>query len=218
MEASSYGRLYLVTDRQGLSEVDFLDTIEKAVQGGVTCVQLREKLASDAVFLALAHQLKKRLQPYQVPLIINDRIDIAVAVGADGVHLGQSDMQVHLARKALGAKAIIGLSAEIAVENVQAAQMLDVDYIAVGPVFQTLTKADAGPVCGLEGLRRLCLASSKLVIAIGGIDHNNLDGVMDQGVAGVAMVSALMQAGDPYVLAQAFRACIEQKLSKRLVL
>ncbi len=217
MEAFLYGRLYLVTDRQGLAEGHFLDIIEKAVQGGVTCVQLREKSASDAVFLALAHQLKKRLQPYQVPLIINDRVDIALVVGADGVHLGQSDMQVHLARKVLGPKAIIGLSAEISVENVQAAEVLDVDYIAVGPIFPTSTKMDAGPACGLEGLRALCLASSKPVIAIGGINQHNLASVMDQGVVGGAMVAALMQAVDPYASAQAFRACIDQKLSKRFV-
>lgn len=187
--------LYLVTDRE-LCKGDFLKTISEAVKGGVTVVQLREKDCSTRDFIDLAIQVKGILEPYKVPLIINDRIDIALAVNADGVHIGQSDMPYSIARELLGDNKIIGLSVEN-IEEAKEANKLDVDYIAISPIFSTPTKDDTAPEFGLDGAKGVVEITKHKVVAIGGINRKNLAQIMQTGIDGVAVVSAIVSYSDP---------------------
>lgn len=196
--------LYLVTNRKDLSVELFFDRILKAIEGGVTVVQLREKNASFAEFVEIARALKVLLTPLQIPLIINDRIDVALESGADGVHLGQSDQQVKDARGRLGKNAIIGLSIET-LSQAEKAIDEEVDYIAVSPVFPTLTKLDCGLALGLEGLKQVCAMSPLPVIAIGGVDASNALQIFDSGAKGVAVVSAIFDAPCPKTAARKIR-------------
>lgn len=163
---------------------------------GVTAVQLREKNMSTREFMSLAVLLKQRLGPLDIPLIINDRVDIALAVRADGVHIGQTDMPYPEARKLLGPKAIIGLSIENK-EQALEAEGWDVDYLGVSPIFVTPTKTELETEWGLEGLRRLRGLSRKSLIAIGGISSSNAKEVLRAGADGLAVVSAICSAPDP---------------------
>jgi len=188
--------LYLVTDRS-LSLGRPLDYIvEEAVKGGVTMVQLREKGASTLEFYELAISLKKILQPYKVPLIINDRIDIALACDAEGLHIGQSDMPYSVARKLLGNDKIIGLSIEN-IYQAEQANRINVDYIGVSPVFSTPTKTDTAQALGLEGLRQIADISKHPIVGIGGINRGNAKEIIDAGADAIAVVSAIMSASDP---------------------
>ena len=146
--------VYLVTDRTLIAGKFLEDTILQAVKGGVSVVQLREKKISTRCFIKEAQRIKTLLAPYKVPLIINDRVDVALAVEADGVHIGQEDMPYPLTRKLLGKKAIIGLSVE-AMEQVLEAEAYDVDYLGVSAIFATLTKTDTKHIWGIEGLREI---------------------------------------------------------------
>ena len=167
-----------------------------AVRGGVTMVQLREKHSSTAEFVAKALKLKELLRPYGVPLIINDRIDVALASDADGVHIGQSDMPIGIARKLLGPEKIIGLSVE-SLQDVLSANETDADYIGVSPVFSTPTKTDTAAPFGLEGLKLAVEKSVHPAVAIGGINLSNAGSVMACGCDGIAVVSAVLCAPDP---------------------
>ena len=188
-------RLYLVTDRSYLGGRSLADIVLQAVKGGVTMVQLREKNISTKEFIEEASQLKQLLRGTGVPLIINDRVDVALAVGADGVHIGQSDMPYHIARRLLGDSSIIGLSVE-SLADVEEAGKLDVDYIGISPVFSTPTKTDTAQPFGLDGLRKAVAMSAHPTVAIGGINLTNLADVMNTGVDGVAVVSAIIAAKD----------------------
>jgi thiamine-phosphate pyrophosphorylase len=172
------------------------DVVVAAVQGGVTMVQLREKTAATRGFLELARALRALLTPLAVPLLINDRLDIALAAGADGVHVGQDDMPVAALRQWLGPRALIGLSitdlAQVAGDDVAQA-----DYLGVGPIFPQSTKRDAAPVMGLEGLSAVRSAVTKPIIAIGGVAKANAAEVRAAGADGLAVVSAIMAAADP---------------------
>lgn len=150
--------LYLVTRRDSLGIEEFLTIIRAAVNGGVTVVQLREKDASAREIINLGKRLLLLLKPLGIPLIINDRVDIAYAVGADGVHLGQSDLNVAEAREILGKKAIIGISIE-SLQQAATAIGKDVDYLAASPIFHTKTKTDCAEPWGLSGLKQLCITS-----------------------------------------------------------
>ena len=188
--------LYLVTDR-GLSlgrDMEWI--VEEAVAGGVTMVQLREKDCSTKEFIELARRLKAALDPSGVPLIINDRVDVALAVDADGVHIGQSDMPYTIARALLGKDKIIGLSVENMAE-VEEANALDVDYIGVSPVFSTATKTDTAAPFGLDGLRKAAAMSVHPVVAIGGMNARTAASVMQAGADGIAVVSAIVSAESP---------------------
>lgn len=196
--------LYLVTNRKDRPLDQFFDLILESIKGGVTVVQLREKSASFEEFVEIAHALKSLLTPLQIPLIINDRIDVARASHADGVHLGQSDHQVKSAREILGKNAIIGLSIET-LSQAKAAIQEPVDYVAVSPVFPTLTKLDCALNLGLDGLKSVCTISPFPVIAIGGIDANNARLIFDAGAKGVAVVSAIFDAPCPKTAAQKIR-------------
>jgi thiamine-phosphate pyrophosphorylase len=193
--------LYLVTRRDSMEIEEFLTTIHAAVNGGVTVVQLREKNTSARETIDLGKRLMLLLKPLGISLIINDRVDIAHAVGADGVHLGQSDLNVAEARAILGKKAIIGVS----VESLQQAEIAieeDVDYLAASPIFHTKTKTDCAEPWGLNGLKQLCITSEYPVVAIGGINETNVREVMDCGAAGVALVSAIFDASCPKTAAR----------------
>jgi len=207
-------RLYLVTD-QGLSLGRPLDWIvEAAVRGGVTAVQLREKSCPIPEYVDIARRIQKVLQPSGVPLIINDRADVALAVGAAGVHLGQGDMLPGEARKLLGAEAIIGLSVETP-EQGAAADHLDVNYLGVSPIFPTPTKTDLMTAWGLQGLRRLRSRSRHRLIAIGGINSSNAAEVIEAGADGIAVVSAICSAPDPELAARSLRQIIDRIRSQR---
>lgn len=176
--------------------------VSEAVGGGVTMVQLREKDLSTREFVQLALRLKKVLahcsgpDGHRVPLIINDRIDVALASDADGVHIGQSDMPYGLARRILGPDRIIGLSVEN-LAQVEEADSLDVDYIGVSPVFATPTKTDTAAPFGIQGLRRAVEMSVHPTVAIGGMNARTAAEVMGTGTDGIAVVSAIVGAPSP---------------------
>lgn len=200
--------LYLVTDSALAGDRPLTDVVISAVEGGVTMVQLREKDADTRSFIQSAVELKKALEPYGVPLIINDRVDVALASGADGVHLGQSDMPYGIARSLLGPEKIIGLSVE-SQEQVIEANESDLDYIAVSPVFSTATKTDTASPFGLEGLTQAVELSRHPVVAIGGMNVCTAADVMRCGADGVAVVSAVISAPDPVAAARGLRSALE---------
>jgi thiamine-phosphate pyrophosphorylase len=203
MPKEKYYQLCLVTDRSLANGRSLAGIVAAAVKGGVTMVQLRDKTASTRAFIEDARALKALLAPPRVPLLVNDRIDVALAAGADGAHVGQADMPVALVRKLLGPKAIVGLSitqsAEARAEDIEFA-----DYLGVGPIFPQLTKPDAAPTLGLEGLAEIRRITSKPIVAIGGVTAANVRAVRSAGADGVAVVSAIMGAQDPMAAAAAF--------------
>ncbi len=188
--------LYLVTDRGLCLGRPLLDVVAQAVQGGVTCVQIREKDLSTREFVTEAEHVQALLGPRQIPLIINDRVDVALAVGAAGVHMGQSDLPCATARRLLGPKAIIGLSVETW-QDVERAAQQPVDYLGVSPIFSTPTKTDTKQPWGLLGLARIRAFTRLPLVAIGGLNRGNAADVMAAGADGIAVVSALCSAPDP---------------------
>ena len=208
MRAAPDWSLYLVTDRGLAGSRPLAEVVAAAVRGGVTAVQLREKQCSTREFVELARSLKPLLTPLGVPLIVNDRVDVALAIGADGVHLGQSDMEPATARNLLGANAVIGFSVETMEQAVRAAA-LDIDYLGVGPIFATATKPDVAAPWGLEKLAALRARSRHVLVAIGGIDAANAAPVMAAGADGIAVVSAVCAAADVEQAARALRAVVK---------
>lgn len=204
-------KLYLVTDRGLLSGRDLVEVVSKAVAGGVTMVQLREKDLGSKDFIDEAIALKAALEGTGVPLVINDRVDVALAAGADGVHIGQSDMPYAMARHLLGPDAIIGLSVEN-MDQVREAEALDVDYIGVSPVFSTPTKTDTAAPFGLDGLSEASGISSHPVVAIGGLNESNIADVLRAGADGIALVSAIIGAEDPREAASKLRTIIDETI------
>lgn len=188
-------RLYLVTDSELAGERDIVDIVAAAVKGGVTMVQLREKQASTREFVEKGIRLKALLEPLGIPLIINDRLDVALACDADGVHIGQSDMPYSVARRMLGPDRIIGLSVENQ-DELKAANGLDVDYLGISPVFKTPTKTDTAPAFGLDGFELAVKASVHPCVGIGGLNSSNVTELFARGAAGVAVVSAIISAPD----------------------
>jgi thiamine-phosphate pyrophosphorylase len=207
-------RLYLVTDRGLARGRSIAWVVEAAVRGGVTAVQLREKSCSTRDFVRLGRELKSLLAAHQVPLIVNDRVDLALEIGADGVHIGQHDMDPRRARSLLGPDAIIGLSIET-IEQARAAASLDVDYLGVGPVFATATKTDAAPPLGLAALAEIRAITRHAIVAIGGIGLENARQTIVSGADGVAVVSAICAADDPERAARELRQAIDAGLQKR---
>lgn len=189
-------KLYLVTDRPLSLGRDIEEIVREAVEGGVTMVQLREKECPTGEFVALAKRLKALLAPLGVPLIINDRVDVALAVDADGVHIGQSDMPYEVARRLLGKEKTIGLSVEN-FSDLEVANTLDVDYVGISPVYGTPTKSDTAEPFGLEGLRRAVEMSVHPTVAIGGMNAQTIGEVIAAGADGVAVVSAICSAPSP---------------------
>ncbi len=188
--------LCLVTDRELCGTRSLEEVVGAAVRGGVGSVQLREKHLATRAFVEAAARLKALLAPFGIPLIINDRVDVALAMGAEGVHLGQDDMPCEAARRLLGPTAIIGLSVECW-EDVVRAKAQPVDYLGVSPIFATPTKTDTRGAWGLEGLARIRAFSRHPLVAIGGLNEGNIAEVVRAGAEGIAVVSALCAAPDP---------------------
>ena len=188
--------LYLVTDRSLSCGRSTIEVVAEAVTGGVSCVQLREKKLPIREMIAEARRLVALLRPLNIPLIINDRVDVALAAGADGVHLGQSDMPIGDARKILGSGRVIGISAE-SVEDAVVAERQGADYIGISPVFGTLTKTDIAEPLGLAGVREIRKRVAVPLVGIGGISTANAADVMMAGADGVAVVSAIVAASCP---------------------
>lgn len=192
--------LYAVTDRKWLQEGQTLaQQVEQAVLGGVTVVQLREKHTDYETFVALAKEVKQVTDQYQVPLLINDNLDVALAVDAAGVHVGQEDMAALEVRRRIGDKKVVGVSAQT-VEQALAAEKAGADYLGVGAVFPTNSKDDAVKV-DFAALRAICQAVQIPVVAIGGITADNMPALQNSGIIGVAVISAIF--GQPDVRAAA---------------
>jgi thiamine-phosphate pyrophosphorylase len=200
--------LYLIAGPEAVGGRDLMAVVAAAVRGGVSLVQLRDKTAPDAALIERARALKALLSPLGVPLIVNDRLEVALAAEADGLHLGQEDLAPARARAALGPGRILGVSAGDAGEAEIADPTL-VDYVGVGPVYPTGSKADAGDAIGLDGLAALRALLALPMVAIGGIDEANAAEVMARGVQGVAVVSAICGAEDPEAAARTLRRRID---------
>ncbi len=206
-------RLYLVTDFVP-GDDRRLGQIRAAAMAGVTLVQLRCKGRPTVEVAAAATLLRQMLAPLGVALIVNDDVEAAALAGAAGVHLGQSDTPVGLARARLGAGAIVGLSIE-GVDQVERPDLIEVDYVAASPVYATQTKADAAAPLGLEGVRELRARCRAPLVAIGGITESNAATVIAAGADGVAVVSAILDAEDSGAAARRLRRAIDEALSAR---
>lgn len=206
-------KLYLVTDRDLSLGRSLEEVVSEAVAGGVTIVQLREKDAPTGEFVDLARRLMAQLKPLGIPLIINDRIDVALAVDADGVHIGQIDMRYEDARRLLGPDKIIGLSVEN-MDDLLEANRLDVDYIGISPVYGTPTKIDTAEPFGLEGLRKAIAMSVHPTVAIGGMNASTIGEVIKAGTDGVAVVSAICSASSPRAAAKELSEIISLNYGK----
>jgi thiamine-phosphate pyrophosphorylase len=199
--------LYLVTDRGLARGRSNIEIVTAAVRGGVSVVQLREKDCSTREFIEQGLAIKKILKDHGVPLIINDRLDVAQAVDADGVHLGQTDMQLAFAKRILGDSMIIGISAE-SVQDAIEAEKGEADYLGVSPIYATPTKTDAAPALGLDGLREIRKAVGLPLVGIGGLNTENAADVIRNGADGVAVVSAIVAADDPETAAGSLKKII----------
>lgn len=187
--------LYFITDSTGFPEAEFLGRIEAALRGGVTFLQIREKEKTTREYLALAQKVHQLTKQYHVPLIIDDRLDIAIAIDAEGVHLGQSDMPIHLARKIWGPDKIIGATAKT-VPQAREAWEQGADYLGVGAIYPTTTKVKT-VLTSTDTLREICHAVPVPVNAIGGLNKDNIDVLAGIPIAGICVVSAIMKAEDP---------------------
>lgn len=186
--------LYAVTDRSWLGDSSLYDQVESAIEGGATFIQLREKNLDEADFLSEAKEIQKLCREYKVPFVINDNVEIAAQIDADGVHVGQSDMEAGDVRKRLGPDKIIGVSAQT-VEQALKAQEHGADYLGVGAVFPTGSKADATEVSH-QTLKEICEAVDIPVIAIGGITKENVSELKGSGICGIAVISAIFAQKD----------------------
>lgn len=204
--------LYAVTDRAWTGHLTLMEQVALALEGGATCVQLREKELDDGTFLEEAREMKMLCARYHVPFIINDNVEVALACGADGIHVGQSDMEAQDVRALIGPDAILGVSAQT-VEQALAAERAGADYLGVGAVFATTTKLDADAVSH-ETLKAICGAVSIPVTAIGGITRDNLPELKGTGVDGVALVSAIFAAADIKGECRALRALSEEMVAR----
>ena len=188
--------VYFVTNRELSKGRPIEDIVAAAAQGGATIIQLREKECSTREFIDIGNRVKNILASYNVPLIINDRLDVALAIDADGIHVGQSDMPCKIARKYLGPDKIIGLSVE-SIQDARDAEALDVDYLGVSPIYFTPTKTDFKRELGLDGLREIKSFSRFPLVGIGGLNATNAGDVIKNGGDGVAVVSAICSADNP---------------------
>lgn len=200
--------LYAVTDRTWLGEETLYQQVEKTLKGGATFIQLREKHLDDAAFLEEAVELKELCRRYHVPFVINDNVEIALKMDADGVHVGQSDMEAGNVREKLGPDKIIGVSAQT-VEQAVLAEQRGADYLGVGAVFPTGSKDDADDVSH-ETLKAICEAVSIPVIAIGGISRNNVMELAGSGICGIAVISAIFAQPDIEAATKELRTLTEE--------
>ena len=189
MKSNNYLELYAVTDRHWLGNQTLLEQVQEALDGGATCIQLREKQLDEENFLKEAIEIQKLCKEYHVPFIVNDNVEIAKDMHADGIHVGQSEMEDLDVRKALGNDVILGVSAQT-VEQAKKAEAHGADYLGVGAVFPTGSKDDAEDV-SYETLKAICEAVSIPVIAIGGITQDNVKELAGSGIVGIAVISAI---------------------------
>ena len=204
--------LYAVTDRHWLGDETLYDQVKKALDGGATFVQLREKKLDREDFLAEALEIQKLCKKYGVPFVINDEVSIAKDIDADGVHVGQSDMEAMDVRKVLGPDKILGVSAQT-VEQAIIAEKHGADYLGVGAVFATGSKDDADDVSH-ETLKAICEAVSISVIAIGGITKDNVSELAGSGICGVAVISAIFGQNDIKKATEDLKASVEKMLEQ----
>ena len=195
-------RLYLVTNRYQDSLESFLEKVETACRSGVTIIQLREKNLTTNQYYQLAKQVKEITDAYQVPLIIDDRLDVCLAVDAAGLHIGDDELPVSVARKVLGPEKILGVTAKT-VKRALEAETSGADYLGTGAIFPTTTKENA-PITLISTLKTICQTVAIPVVAIGGLTSENIDQLAETGIAGVAVVRDLMQAEDIEAKTQAF--------------
>ncbi|MBR7177934.1 MAG: thiamine phosphate synthase [Oscillospiraceae bacterium] len=196
--------LYFITDSTGFSEEEFLRRIEGALQGGVTLLQLREKDKTTREYLELARKVHALTKRYGVPLIIDDRLDIAMAIDAEGVHLGQSDLPIDLARRILGPDKLIGATAKTVHQALEAYEQ-GADYLGVGAIYPTTTKVKT-VLTSTDTLRDICRAVPIPVNAIGGLNRDNIDALAGIPIGGICVVSAIMKAEDPKKAAMELKA------------
>ena len=187
--------LYFITDSSNYTEQEFLNRLEKALQGGVTLMQLREKDKTTREYIELAQKVHNITRKYNVPLIIDDRVDVALAIDAEGVHVGQSDMPVKIARKLMGENKIVGATTKT-VEQAKEAFEQGADYLGVGAIYPTTTKVKT-VLTSTDTLNDICHAVPISVNAIGGLNKDNIDVLEGVSVAGICVVSAIMKADDP---------------------
>lgn len=204
--------LYAVTDRTWLGEQTLCEQVEEALKGGATFVQLREKELDDDTFLAEAIEIQELCKRYKVPFVVNDNVEIARKMNADGVHVGQSDMEAGNVRALLGEDKILGVSAQT-VEQAILAEQRGADYLGVGAVFHTGSKADADDV-SRETLKAICEAVSIPVVAIGGIGKHNVLKLCGSGICGVAVISAIFAAEDITSATAELKVLTEQAVAK----
>ena len=200
--------LYGVTDRSWLGERTLYSAVEQSILGGVTMVQLREKDLEKEEFQKEARQIQELCKKHQVPFLINDNVELAVEIEADGVHVGQHDMEAGQVRRKIGPDKILGVSAQT-VEQALKAQAAGADYLGVGAVFPTGTKDDADAV-SLDTLKAICQAVDIPVVAIGGIKESNIQALKGSGICGVAVVSAIYAKEDPQAAAAGLRKLTEE--------
>lgn len=199
--------LYLVTDSTGLSEEEFLAKVEQALQGGVTFLQLREKERSTREYIHLAREVHAIAKRYQVPLVVDDRVDVALAAEVDGVHVGQSDMPVWQARKILGPDKIVGATAKTVPQALEALEQ-GADYLGVGAIYPTTTKV-VTVITSTDTLGEICKAVPIPVNAIGGLNQDNLGVLKGIPIQGICVVSAIMKSADPKAAAEGLRQAFE---------
>lgn len=200
--------LYLIADLSFCGKHSLDEIISRSLDGGVTMVQLRGKHQTTRAMIETAQSILKMTRQFHVPLIINDRVDVAMAVNADGVHLGDDDMAIGSARQLLGPDKIIGLSAHT-VEEAQSAEARGADYLGIGTVFSTTTKTNIKGIIGGDGLKRMCASVAIPCVAIGGINESNAAALKHSGAKGIAVISALMASADPHSTAKLLRTIVQ---------
>ncbi|MEE1355518.1 MAG: thiamine phosphate synthase [Absicoccus porci] len=211
MKSNNYLELYAVTNRHWLGNQTLLEQVQEALDGGATCIQLREKQLDEENFLKEAIEIQKLCKQYHVPFIVNDNVEIAKDMHADGIHVGQSDMEALDVRKALGNDVILGVSAQT-VEQAKKAEAHGADYLGVGAVFPTGSKDDADDVSH-ETLQAICEAVSIPVIAIGGITQDNVKELAGSGIVGIAVISAIFAQKDITQATKDLKQATEQMLN-----
>ena len=213
MKSNNYLELYAVTDRHWLGKQTLFDQVKEALDGGATCIQLREKQLDEENFLKEAIEIQKLCKEYHVPFIVNDNVNIAKTMHADGIHVGQSDMEALDVRKELGKDVILGVSAQT-VEQAKKAEAHGADYLGVGAVFPTGSKDDADDVSH-ETLKAICEAVSIPVIAIGGITQDNVKELAGSGIVGIAVISAIFAQQHITQATKDLKQATEQMLNDR---
>jgi thiamine-phosphate pyrophosphorylase len=212
-------RLYAIVDPENAGGKSLAELARQVAQGGATLVQLRDKLSDTRPFIENARAVQAALKPYGVPLLINDRVDVALIIGAEGVHVGQTDMEVADARRLLGPKAIIGLSLK-SHDHIAAAPIELLDYVAIGGAYATTSKETKTAPVGLDGFKARVAAmraraAQMPIVAIAGINAGNAAGVIEAGVDGVSVISALSKPADSVAAARELRDVVDAALARR---